>query len=391
MATSTNYDRSGKEALIDAKDAEGIIQGAIKQSAVLSTFRRLPNMSSNRTNMRVLDALPMAYFVDAEVDNGRKKLTDMAWDKKTIYAEEIAVIMPIKEDVLDDASVDIFGAARPRIEEQFGRLIDDAIILGIGKPRNWRAGLLPSIINAGAEVKYNEQQSLYSAINDAMVLVEESGYVPNQIVGGTDLNGKFRMMLDDIGQPVKGTEIGSLPRRVINNGAWDKSLSQMIVGDFSQAVYSIRQDVTYKILTEAVIQDPTTGEIKYNLAQEDMVALRVVMRLGWEIPNPINILAQDESVRFPFASIAPKTKSENFTQKVTFEVKQGEAALSDKTAKVVMGGNVKNTGTEGKAEFNVPSGTYGYKVTLTGEKPITGSVKVESSEVTETVTFPSAD
>ena len=333
----------------------------------------------------------MAYFVDAEVDNGRKKLTDMAWDKKMIYAGEIAVIMPIKEDVLDDASIDIFGEARPRIEESFGRLIDEAVILGIGKPRNWRAGLLPSILNAGAEVKYDANQSLYSAINDAMVLVEESGYVPNQIVGGTDLNGKFRMMLDDVGQPVTGTEIGSLPRRVINNGAWDKSISQMVVGDFSQAVYAIRQDITYKILTEAVIQDPTSGEIKYNLAQEDMVALRVVMRLGWEIPNPINILAQDESVRFPFASIAPKEKNADYTEKVTFTVNKGETPISGKSAKIVMGSNVKNTGEGGKAEFEVPAGTYGYKVTLAGEKPITGSVTVSDAEVNETVSFPNAE
>lgn len=43
----------------------------------------------------------------------------------------------------------------------------------------------------------------------------------------------------------------------------------MVVGDFSKAVYAIRNDVDVKILTEAVIQDPTTGAIVYNLAQQD--------------------------------------------------------------------------------------------------------------------------
>ena len=32
-----------------------------------------------------------------------------------------------------------------------------------------------------------------------------------------------------------------------------------------------------------------------------MVALRAVMRLGWEIPNPINALKTDKTKRFPFA------------------------------------------------------------------------------------------
>ena len=50
-----------------------------------------------------------------------------------------------------------------------------------------------------------------------------------------------------------------------------------------------------------MIQDPSTGEILYNLMQNDMVALRAVMRLGWEIPNPINAMVPDKTKRCPFA------------------------------------------------------------------------------------------
>ena len=111
-------------------------------------------------------------------------------------------------------------------------------------------------------------------------------------------------MTDNNGQPLNATEIGSLNRTYLDNGAWNKTLSTLIAGDFNQAVYSIRQDVTYKVLDQAVIQDPSNGEILYNLAQDDMVALRVVMRLGWEIPNPVNALDETET-RFPFASLKP--------------------------------------------------------------------------------------
>lgn len=137
-----------------------------------------------------------------------------------------------------------------------------------------------------------------------MVKVEESGYDVNGILGGVSLKGKFRMMTDEIGQPLQATEIGSVPRHFMDNGVWNKTVSTLIAGDFNQAVYSIRQDITYKILTEAVIQDPADGSILYNLAQDDMVALRVVMRLGWEIPNPVNAL-NETATRFPFASLKP--------------------------------------------------------------------------------------
>ena len=296
-------DKTNVEALIDTQVANEIFEGVVRESKALSMFRRLPNMTSDKTKLRVLDSLPIAYFVDESTNNGRKNLTKMAWDKKYINAAELAVIVPIKENVLNDTSIDIWSEVKPRIVEAFGKKIDNAIFNGTDKPADWRAGLIPSIVTAGAEV--TEGDNLYSDINDVMTKVEESGYNVTGLLGGVGLKGKFRMLTDTTGQPIKGTEIDSLPKAFLDNGAWDKTKSILIAGDFSQAVYAIRQDVTYKVLTEAVIQDPSNGDILYNLAQDDMVALRVVMRLGWEIPNPVNAL-NETATRFPFASLKPK-------------------------------------------------------------------------------------
>ena len=296
-------DKSNVEALIDTQVANEIFEGVVRESKALSMFRRLPNMTSDKTKLRVLDSLPIAYFVDESTNNGRKNLTKMAWDKKYINAAELAVIVPIKENVLNDTSIDIWSEVKPRIVEAFGKKIDNAIFNGTDKPADWRAGLIPSIVTAGAEV--TEGDNLYSDINDVMTKVEESGYNVTGLLGGVGLKGRFRMLTDTTGQPIKGTEIDSLPKAFLDNGAWDKTKSVLIAGDFSQAVYAIRQDVTYKVLTEAVIQDPSTGDILYNLAQDDMVALRVVMRLGWEIPNPVNAL-NETTKRFPFANLKPK-------------------------------------------------------------------------------------
>ena len=292
------------EALIDTQVSEEIFQGVTKESKALSMFRRLPNMTSDKTKLRVLDSLPVAYFVDETTNNGRKNTSKQAWANKYINAAELAVIIPIKENLLNDASVDLWSEIRPRVVEAFAKKIDNAMFFGVDKPTDWRAGLVPSVISAGAEVDETEN-GLYSDINDVMTKVEESGYDVNAILGGVGLKGKFRMMTDRNGQPLNTTEIGSIRREFMDNGVWDKTKSTLIAGDFSQAVYAIRQDVTYKVLTEAVIQDPSDGSILYNLAQDDMVALRVTMRLGWEIPNPVNALNGTAS-RFPFASLKPE-------------------------------------------------------------------------------------
>ncbi len=370
--------RQNAEALFSEDLVTEIIEGVTKQSAALRMFRKLPNMSSAIMRMRVLDALPVAYWVNEGTNNGRKNLTAAAWANKYIVPAEIAVIVPIKEDVLDDADIDIWGEIRPRLVEAIGKKIDQAIFVGVDKPASWRADLLSSIAQAGAYVPQASGTTLYSAINDAMVKVEESGYNVTGVIGGVDVKGKFRMMLDTAGQPIKGTEIDELPKAYIDNGAWDKTKAQMIVGDFTQAVYSIRQDITYKVLDQAVIQNPSTGDILYNLAQEDMVALRVVMRLGWEIPNPINALQDDESVRFPFAAV--QAASALTTNTTTFTVTNDGSTGYVEGARVSFGGMVGKTNASGVAAFKAQNGVYQYKITANGYQTYTGSVTVDGTE-----------
>lgn len=379
--------KSDAYALFEPDVMTEIMEGTIKQSAVLQMFRRLPNMTTNKTKMRVLDSLPMAYWVDADTNNGRKKLTKMAWDNKFITAEELAVIVPIKEDVLDDADYDIWADVRPRLVEAFGKAIDNAILTGVNKPNGFRLDLLSSVLNAGAVVTQGADQTLYSAINDAMVKVEESGYNPTGLVGGVGVKGQFRMMLDQTGQPIAGTEIGNLPKFYVDNGSWDKDKATMVIGDFSQAVYAIRQDITYKILDQAVIQDPATGDILYNLAQEDMVALRVVMRLGWEIPNPINALNPDEATRFPFASIVKNGGSTMKTYVATVTVKDNQGTpVAIKDAKVTVGGVSKKTNASGVATFNLQDGVYAVLVQKDG-KVATDSVTIAGAASSKNITL----
>ena len=292
-------------ALIDEQVVSEIFAEAEKESKVLSMFRRLPNMTSDKTKLRVSDALPIAYFVDENTNNGRKNITKAAWKNVFLTAEEIAVIVPIKENLLNDASVDLWAEIKPQLTSAIAKAVDAAVFKGEGAPASWGEGIIPQIIAKGKSV--TETGKLYEDINNTMIEVEESGYNVNALLGGVGLKGKFRMMVDQNGQPLNTTEIGSLRREYLDNGAWDKETATLIAGDFNQAVYAIRSDVDYKVLTEAVIQDPSTGEILYNLAQEDMVALRVTFRMGYAIPNPVTAIDGTEN-RYPFAALVPNSE-----------------------------------------------------------------------------------
>lgn len=381
--------RSNAETLIPTQVMGEIMQGVTKSSTVLSLFRKLPNMTSNKTEMKVLDLLPVAYWQTS--DTATKNLTKMAWANKFIYAEEIAVIVPIAEAVLDDADYDIWGEVKPRLIEAFGKKIDQAIIAGIDKPAKFRADLLTSVRNAGAAVSQGSK-TLYETIageGGLMSKVELSGYNPTGMLGGVELKAKMRMLLDGSGNLLTGTAVNGLTQAFVDNGAWDATKGQMIVGDFNQAVYSIRQDITFKFLDQAVIQDPATGEILYNLAQNDMVALRCVMRLGWEIPNPINAL-NDTETRFPFALLEPTTAATTYN--VTFTVKDDATAPAAVTgAKVTLAGQDKKTTAGGTAVFKSNgSETLLYKVSKEGYKTVYGEIEVGSTATSVSVTLPKA-
>ena len=301
-------DRTGAEALIPEENAREIIQGAVAQSAALSMGRRLANMTSKQTKLPVLDALPIAYFVDGDTE--QKKTTKQQWDKKILYAEEVAVIVPIPEAVLDDADYDIWGEVRPRIQEAFGKVIDQAIFFSTGKPTNWRAGLVPSATAAGATVALGTND-LYDVImgeGGVIAKVEESGFFVSGHLADISMRAKLRGLKDKQDRPLFLASMQQAGNYTLDgsamtfprNGAWDPSAALMVSGDFSQLVYSIRQDITFKLFTEGVVQN-TDGTIAYNLMQNDMVALRAVMRLGWEIPNPINALKTNKNQHFPFA------------------------------------------------------------------------------------------
>ena len=290
----------------------------MEQSAVLRAGRKLPNMTAKTQSINVLDMLPLAYWVDG--DTGFKQTSSMAWEKKKLYTEELAVIIPIPEAVLDDTNYDIWGEVKPRIVEAMGRRIDEAVLFGRNKPSTWRKCIVDTAADAGASVTAGADLFTDLMGEDGVIAkAEEGGYMPTGVMAAVQMRAKLRGLTDQQGQPIflpsmqgkANYTLDGMEMSFPMNGAWDPDEALMIVGDFSQLVYSVRQDVTYKILTEATIVDPSSREVIYSLAQQDMVALRAVMRLGWEIPNPVSGYRANLDEYSPFAVYLPASSGGN--------------------------------------------------------------------------------
>jgi HK97 family phage major capsid protein len=143
---------NGANALIPIEKSREIIETAIEESVVMQ-FAHREDMGTQLKDFPVLSLLPTAYFVNG--DAGLKQTTAAAWKNKRLVAEEIAVLIPIPNNVLADSSIKIWDKLRPRVGEAIGRAFDAAVLFGTNKPASWvDAALGPGAISASNTVTH---------------------------------------------------------------------------------------------------------------------------------------------------------------------------------------------------------------------------------------------
>ena len=319
MPYNSLISRTDAAALIPEEVSNVLLQEIEANNPIMQLARKLPNMSRAQLRMPVLASLATAYFVSG--DTGLKQTTELTWENKYVDAAEVAAIVPIPESVLDDADYDIWGQVRPELVRAFNKAIVQAVLYGTNIPATWTtnlgaAGIVAGSTAAGHTISAAAYTDLYEAImgekadgaDGQLMLVEADGFMVNGHVAHVSFRGKLRNVRDADGQPIftrsmqdrTRYELDGSPVFFPTDGSIVAASGLDIGGDWQQLVYAMRQDMTYKILTEAVIQD-AAGNIIYNLAQQDMVALRAVMRLGFALPNPINAMNETDATRFPFS------------------------------------------------------------------------------------------
>lgn len=311
MPYNSLISRSDAAALVPEDVSNAILSGMVNESAALTLFRRVP-MSRNQTRMPVLSALPTAYFVSG--DTGLKQTTEAAWANKFLNVEELAAIVPIPEAVLDDTSFDVWGSIRPLLEQAAARALDAAIFFGVNKPASWPTDIVAAAVAAGNTVTRGTNTAganggLSADISDTFTTAEADGYDVSGVIATRSYRGLLRDLRDANGvllTEVSPTSAYGVPITYPMRGLWPTGATppglyaELIAGDFSEGILGVRQDFTYKILDQAVIQD-NTGVIQYNLAQQDMVALRIVFRVAFQVANTVNYDQPTEGSRYPFS------------------------------------------------------------------------------------------
>ncbi len=289
------------------EDVAAAVMGEVEQSSAAMQLFAHYQMPRAQTRIPVISALPVAYFVNG--DTGLKQTTEVDWANKYLNAEEIATIVPIPEAVLDDLAFNVWDEIKPRLVESIARTFDAAVFFGSNKPASWPSDIVTAATAAGNTYTRGTstaaQGGVAGDLSNLEALVEADGYDVSGFVAKRTIRGVLRQARMTTGQrfaEVSPTAIDGIDIIYPMRGLWPTGTgtAELVGGAFDQGVVGIRQDITYKVLDQAVIQDGS-GTIIYNLAQQDMVALRVTTRLAWQVKNVINYDQQTEANRYPFA------------------------------------------------------------------------------------------
>jgi HK97 family phage major capsid protein len=304
--------RTDAGALIPEEVSNDMIRRATEDSAVLKLFRRVP-VGRAQVRMPVLSALPMAYFVNG--DTGLKQTTEVNWTNKYLNIEEIAAIVPVPDNVVADVDLNIWDEMMPYLVESFYRCLDAGVFFGTNAPGTWPTNIAAAAAAAGNAVTVGTSNAAAGGFMGDYDLtvgsIEEDGFDATGVVAARSARAKFRAARDTTGQKtdvgrLNGslTEIDGLPIVYPMRGMFPtgSGAPQLFVGDWSQFVVGVRQDITMKVLDQAVIQD-NTGQIIYNLAQQDMSAIRLTFRVGWQVANLLNYDKPNEGARYPAARL----------------------------------------------------------------------------------------
>lgn len=312
MPYDSVINRADVDSIVPAEVSYELLNSIEQESALLKMARRLRNMSVYEEKLPVLSAMATAYFPGSET--GLIQTTEVNWEDKIIYAEDVAVIVPIAKNTLRDAKVPLWDEIKPEMKNAAIAAIEAAVLYGTNKPSTWPTALVTAAASAGHSVTIGTGADLYEDIlgeDGLFSKVELDGFGVTGCYAHLSMKGKLRSVRDANGQPILTRDpvqamqyaLDGAPISFPENGVPSASYP-LIAGQWRHLVYSFRQDMEFEISTQGVISDGN-GVVISNLFQQNMVALKLHMRLGFQLPNPINRVNTNAATRYPFAVLVP--------------------------------------------------------------------------------------
>ena len=289
--------------IIPHEYSQQIIDEVEQRSAVLQLAQTMP-MGTRITELPVTGKLPTAQWVHGAgappAGTGRKPYTDLTLVPQTITAEEIAAVVAIPQQYLDDNTINLWNWARPKMAEAIAIKLDETVLFGgpvANVPATFPVGgvaanLYSTAVGGGAG-PFPTAIDAVDAVNNAMSYVEGQGLNVTGHSADIGAKGQFRGVRDANGSLLLGTEqVGNSARptlygeRIAYSQYAQVTATDFFTGAWDYLVIGVRQDIRFRIDPSGVILGADMASSVSGF-QDNVVPIKVWARFGCTIIKPI--------------------------------------------------------------------------------------------------------
>jgi HK97 family phage major capsid protein len=283
------------ERLLPEAVSARVIESAIKQSVVLQLATRQP-MPAYTEHVPVVTTAPSASWVSA---GGRKPLTQVEWSAETLKAEEVAAVTAIPDAYIADTSGswDVEESAENELAKAIARAFDAAVLFGTNAPASYPTDGIAGI--AGAALTGDDA---LEAIDNALTAIETDGLVANGVASSSAIGSALRKAYREAAAlpgHAAASEIYGVPVAV--TAPWDSSAPDAFVGDWSNLVVGIREDINFATSNDGVLVDEE-GDIQVSAFQDDQTLVRIYARFAVAVATSLKADGSGPSKPFVGAS-----------------------------------------------------------------------------------------
>ena len=279
--------------LVPAPLATEIIKQIQNVSAVIPLLRKWP-MASLTEDINMVDDEVAATWVASE--GAAKTGSKGTFKRLTLTAQELAVIVPFTERILDNANVDIVSIMREQIVNAFVKKLEQTY-LGYDSDGTFTEDFTDDI-PADHTIAAGTGDDLLVDISNALGKIEEDGFTDNiAFVTHPAVKASLRNLRTDEGIPIYQPANGSLPETLFGypvkftrnfSKVGSPAKYELIVGSWNYGIEGTRQELKFGVSRDASI---VIGENTYNLFQQNMVALKAYMYRAFRVAD-VNAFAK---------------------------------------------------------------------------------------------------
>lgn len=273
--SDTLFLKDSLSGAVPVEVASEIIKNVKEKASILNLAKKVP-MKGDTLDIAQLTGSGSAYWTG---EGEQIKTTIPTFEYPELKAKKLAVIVPLTREKVNDTVIDVMSAIQTAIADAFATAIDTACIVGTSSP--FTTNIIGKI---GSSNKFVKTSNLDKDISKAMGLVEANKYNPTNILMPLTKKKDIRDLSNSASYKGGITVSNAFDTPIEYVRDITETNANVIVGDFSKCIVGTREEMEYQILDQATITMGTGSSAQtVNLAQNDMIAVKCTMRMGFVV------------------------------------------------------------------------------------------------------------